>query len=231
MLRKILKGIAWTAVGLIALCILLYAVVLAINWRDREPSATALRFERLFNERPRVPDAENGHIYVLGFNALVGQTPRELGVKRAAWIQESIRQGRWELSKDPETRTTDLRETRDPIISEFIKACGTGSVECPKAMDEADPVLDLWSRSEPWLLGRYRALLAHPSWLEPGPYDVNAPLPAYGLVMDGQRLLLLNARALARKGDSAGVRSLLEEEVRFWRIYMEIGRASCRERV
>ena len=34
MLRKVLKGLGWTAAGLVGLVVLLYLAMLAINWRD-----------------------------------------------------------------------------------------------------------------------------------------------------------------------------------------------------
>ncbi len=221
LLRRILQGIAWVAGGLVALCVVLYLVILAINWRDREPSQTAQRFERLFNERPHVPDAENAYIYALGIYAAADQNPRALGARRAAWIQESTRHGKWVPSEDPAPKPPGLRENRDSRINEFVSACGAANPECARAMDDGERVLDVWSKAEPWLLERYRALLAHEKWLERGPYDWRAPLPSYELVIDGQRMLLLHAQRLARTGDRESVRSLLGEELRFWRMVLE----------
>jgi hypothetical protein len=48
-------------------------------------------------------------------------------------------------------------------------------------------------------------------------FDLRAPLPSYGLVFDGQKLLLAQAYLLAGQKDAAGVREILGEDVRFWR--------------
>jgi hypothetical protein len=49
------------------------------------------------------------------------------------------------------------------------------------------------------------------------PFDIRAPLPPYSLVFDGQKLLLAKAYLLAGQKDAAGVRTLLSDDVRFWR--------------
>jgi hypothetical protein len=75
--------------------------------------------------------------------------------------------------------------------------------------------------SEGWLLQRYQELIHHRSWRESVPFDVRAQLPPYGLVVDGQRLLLLDAKVLAERGDYTGAKSLLEEDLAFWRKVLE----------
>jgi hypothetical protein len=39
--------------------------------------------------------------------------------------------------------------------------------------------------------------------------------------MDGQKLLLLSARLKVAEGDNAGIRQLLDEDLRFWRMVLE----------
>ena len=64
MLRKALRAIGWTAAGLVGLVVVLYLIALAINWRDRVPSATAVRLTQLFDNRAPVADADNGFVYL-----------------------------------------------------------------------------------------------------------------------------------------------------------------------
>jgi hypothetical protein len=53
-----------------------------------------------------------------------------------------------------------------------------------------------------WLLPRYQQLISLPGWFETGPLtEVSRPLPKFGLIMDGQRVLLLQARRLSLQGD------------------------------
>lgn len=64
MLQKALRAIGWIAAGFVALVVVLYLGALAINWRDREPSAMAVRLNQLFRDRPAVADDDNGYIYL-----------------------------------------------------------------------------------------------------------------------------------------------------------------------
>jgi len=64
MLRKTLRAIGWIAAGLVTLCVLAYLSALAINWRDQEPNAAAVRFTQMFRDRPVVADEDNAYVYL-----------------------------------------------------------------------------------------------------------------------------------------------------------------------
>lgn len=64
MLRKALKALGWSAAGLIGLCVVLYGVALALNWRDREPNAAAIRLTGMYRDRPAVADQDNAFLYL-----------------------------------------------------------------------------------------------------------------------------------------------------------------------
>ena len=64
MFRKALRFAGWTAAGLIGLVVVLYLGALAINWRDREPSAAAVRLTGLHRDRPTVADDNNAFLYL-----------------------------------------------------------------------------------------------------------------------------------------------------------------------
>jgi hypothetical protein len=221
MIRRILKVIGWTAGAVAGVGIVLYLAAVAINWRDREPSAAAVRFTNLYRQRPVVADQDNAYIYVMGFAVAPGESPRQMGSRRVAWMQDSSHGARLDTAKDPLRKRFDYRARRPPAVPEFVDACKSGNARCAAAFAADDAVFEQWMASEGWLLERYRALIAHPGWRESVPFDVGAPLPPYALVMDGQRFLLLNARVLAERGDFAGVSKLLEEDLRFWRKVLE----------
>ena len=103
----------------------------------------------------------------------------------------------------------------------FVDACKPQSANCAAAFAAGGAVFEQWIGSENWLLERYRELTAHLAWQNATPFDVAAPLPPHALVVDGQRLLLLNARKLAESGDSVAVRKLLGDDLRFWRMVLE----------
>jgi hypothetical protein len=221
MIRSLLKIIGVVAGGILGLGIALYLIAVAINWRDREPSAAAVSLTNLYRQRPAVADEENAYIYVMGFTVAPGESPRQMGAKRVAWMQKSSQAARWDAAGDPLRKPFDYKAKRQPAIQEFVDACNPGSTHCAAAFAAGDAVFEQWMASESWLLDRYRALIAHAGWRESVPFDVEAPFPFSALVTDGQRLLLLKAKILAERGDFAAVNELLEDDLSFWRRVLE----------
>jgi hypothetical protein len=82
MIRDILKVVGWSAVGIVGLVIVSYLIAVAINWRDREPSAAAVRFTKFYSQRPAVSDQDNAYIYAMGFSVAPGEDPGHMGSKR-----------------------------------------------------------------------------------------------------------------------------------------------------
>jgi hypothetical protein len=76
MLRRILKIVAWIAGGIIGLVLLLYLAIVAVNWRDAQPSAEAVRFAELHRSRPAVADEDNAYVDLLGFEAARAERPQ-----------------------------------------------------------------------------------------------------------------------------------------------------------
>lgn len=221
MIRRFLEVIGWSVVGIVGLVIVAYLVAVAINWRDRKPSAAAVRFAKFYSQRPVVSDQDNAYIYVMGFSVAPGEDPGQMGSKRVAWMRASSRAAHWDTANDPLSEKYDYRGKRLPRVREFVDACRPQSANCAAAFVAGDAVFEQWIGSEKWLLERYLELIAHHAWQDAMPFDVAAPLPPYGLVMDGQRLLLLNAEKFAESGDSVTVSKLLGEDLRFWRMVLE----------
>lgn len=218
---RALKVVAWIAAGLVGLCVAIYLIIVAVNWRDREPSAAAVRMADLYRDRPAVPDEDNAFIYVLGFSVAPPESPYQMGLKRFAWLQEPNPTATAPTTRDPLGQPVDYKTHRPAAVRNFLTACMNGNPDCANAFVSADGVFEQWMASEDWLLPRYRELIHYHGWRESGPFKVFDPLPPYGLVVDGQRLLLLNAQVLAKRGDYAGVRDLLEEDSTFWRHVLE----------
>ena len=110
----------------------------------------------------------------------------------------------------------DYRSARSAAVAPLASACNEPE-RCAGAL-EADPAaLAQWLESERWLLERYRRALATTGWREEVPQDPAAPLPGYQPALDAQLLHLLDAHRLARDGDAAAVRELLERDLVFWR--------------
>jgi hypothetical protein len=186
MLRKALRAIGWIAAGLVALCVIAYLGVLAINWRDQPPNAAANRLAQMFRERPVVADADNAYVYLRD----------------------------WKL--DP-----DRRKKLSPRLQEFLAACQPGQRACTAAFDAADGLFNEWHAADSSLLDRYAEFTARSGWYEANSLSITDSLPAYSGASDGQKLLLLRARELARQGDAAAVRALLEHDLQFWRTVLQ----------
>jgi hypothetical protein len=187
MLRKVLKAVGWTAASLVGLVVVLYLAALAINWRDREPSAAAKQLTQVSHDRPAVAEKSNGYVYVR----------------------------QWKLDPD---RRFKLSER----LQEFLKHCGPSRPECAAEFDgAADELYAEWTAADSTLLDGYMALTAHTGWREDGALSVEASIPTYSGASEGQRMLLMRARDLAKQGDATAVRTLLERDLQFWRTVLQ----------
>jgi hypothetical protein len=216
MVRRTLRICAWIAGSAVTACAVLYLLGLAINWRDEEPSAAARQLTDLYRDRPSVADRDNGFVYVMGFEVAPDQDPHAMGLRRIAWMNRALSDPAWDIAEDP--LPDSRKEVANAALREFSEACRTRSARCVAALRKGDELLEQWLATEPWLATRYESLLAHTGWREWVPVRVEAPLPAYKSIMDGQRLWLLQARSLAMRNDPTGVRLMLEKDIRFWRM-------------
>ena len=186
MFRKALRFAGWTAAGLIGLVVVLYLGALAINWRDREPSAAAVRLTGFHRDRPTVADDNNAFLYLK----------------------------RWDT--DP-----GRREKLPSQVSEFLEACQRARAECAPAFDRADGLLAQWSAAESTMLDRYVVFTGQGGWREDPSLSAEESIPSYNRASDGQKMLLLRARELAKQGDATSVRELLERDLQFWRMVLQ----------
>lgn len=79
------RGLAWLVGGVIALIVVAYLSLLAINWRDEPPSLNALRLEAIRRDRPPVADVDNGYVFAMKFADGVDENFRS---KRSPGIQK-----------------------------------------------------------------------------------------------------------------------------------------------
>jgi hypothetical protein len=87
--RRPVRVLAWTVGSVVLVAVAACALVVAINWRDRPPSEAATRIANAFRERPAVSDESNAFIYVMGFGVGPQENPRDMGLKRVAWMQHT----------------------------------------------------------------------------------------------------------------------------------------------
>ena len=116
MLRRILVALKWAIGALAGICVLMYLVLLVINWRDVGASASALQLADLYRNRPPARDQDNGYVYALGFGSAPGVDPLEMGLKRLAWLQQAEDLDDLNLDLDPLGSPFDYRSTRHPAV-------------------------------------------------------------------------------------------------------------------
>ena len=214
-LSKALRFTGWTLGGLLGLLILCYLVLLAINWRDRPPSAEALRMKALIDERPPIADADNGYLHLLGLSGPSEMDALQAGVKRRDWMVA--------LNRDPgkfgqltEVKDSEPAEEDNRLLQEFREHCRGDAQGCETLLDgfAEEP---RFSAFEQRLLSRYREMLKHRAWHETIPLDLRVPLPAYSSVMNGQALHFRDLRSRVKPGSASDIRASLEADLEFWR--------------
>lgn len=216
MVEKFLRIVVAAGAIIFGLLLLVYAVVLAINWNDRPPSEIAEELEASYRDRAHVDEADNGYVYMLGFSVGVAQDPSYWGKERIAWARRLYNRPRAAPGDAYPGEDYEYKAARSPSVEALSRACQTADAACFDALSNEQGVSE-WLATEAWLLERYRTLIGHPAWFEAVPFDARAPFPPYLQVLEGQRLLFVRAWQLAGQGNASAVRTLLEEDVRFWR--------------
>lgn len=215
-MKKLLKVTGWVLGALVSVVVVLYLVLVVVNWNDRPPSQAALRFAALYRDRPTVADSDNAYVFAQGFGVAPGEDPQAAGLRRIEWMNR----GEYDLREpghgDP-VKTYDLQAARAAPIAALADTCGVATSACIAALADSDAVVAEWLSSEQWLFDRYRMLLARSAWVETARLDARMILPDYSGISAGQKLLLLRAWTLAGQKDAAAVRELLSEDLRFWR--------------
>ncbi|RXR06147.1 hypothetical protein [Pseudoxanthomonas composti] len=215
-ITRVLRGLAWFVLGAASLAVLLYLALLAINWSDEPPSGDVATLRTLL-ESPPVVDADNGYVYALGLVVAADQDPLAQGAKRRAYLESLTATDRdHDGLSIPGERNHYVAE-RPAVVSLLESACKRGGADCAVLLERSTDTLDVWMRSEGWLLERYRQLIQRARWREVVPSNISGPLPAYQHLMHGQELYLLEAWRAGRAGDARVVRDHLQRDLRFWR--------------
>ena len=212
---KVTKILARAILGLFGVAILLYLVMLGINWRDQPPSAAYHRLAQAVTARPKIPAAENAVVYLLGFSAPADEDPRAVGSRRLAWLESF--NDKTKLETDPLQEPLDLKSNGSDEMERLGKGCGDSDRK--SCADGFELAAETWqpTATETLALQRYRALLALRAWRDELPPHLSAPLPAYSGILHGQRLHLLSLRQVAGQGEIADVRAGLSADFEYWR--------------
>jgi hypothetical protein len=214
---KVLKVLGWLLLTTFLLVALLYLVLVAINWKDRPPSAAVLHFEKIVASRPAVEADDNASVYLLGFGAPADVDPVDVGARRMAWLETF--DADTDPGTDPLPRELSFQNEGSAVVSHLGNACGQDAdrLQCASVFDA---MARAWQPNDmdALALRRYEALLTRHSWRDVLPKDSSAPMPTYGNVTHAQRLYLLRLGQWAVQGRIAEVRAGLDADFAFWRV-------------
>ena len=217
---NVLKRLGRVFAAVIGLIVAAYLVLLAINWRDQPPSATVRQFEQELAHRPNVADADNAYLFTLGFGSPPDSDPMAIGLERRDWIVENAGKAHPDSSSDPLPGQYDPQPGRSPAVAELAELCRDGKGKCiGRVVAQPDTAMQ-WLAEDAWLLDRYDELISKPEFLETIDMNVDAPLPSYAMVFDGQRLLFVSAYLAAADSDEDAVLVALNKDLAFWRMVL-----------
>jgi len=181
--------LGWTVGLLLAVPVVLYLVVLAINWNDRPVGAAAAKLDKIFHDRKPLADSDNAFIFLARLGELRGSDPVH-------------------------------KRKPNPTFDALTGACEQVERTCLKALTEKADAIRSWLASEKWLTEQYAILIGHSAWRDTGPGESTYQTAQFVGALDGQRLLLVEARLRALAGDTRGAKDLLEKDIRFWRMVL-----------
>jgi hypothetical protein len=213
---KVAKVMGWLLLATFLLVLLLYLILVAINWNDRPPSAAVRRFDEIVAQRPAVSADDNAVVYIMGFGAPTEGDPVDAGARRMQWLESF--DDSTSPDSDPLREGLSLPAVGSPVVAHLGNACGPEAdrLQCASVFES---IARDWQPSDmdALALRRYEALLTRRAWRDVVPLDVAAPLPAYGNVTHAQRLYLLRLGQWAAQGRMDDVRAGLEADLDFWR--------------
>ncbi|MES1196762.1 MAG: hypothetical protein ABUL58_07445, partial [Steroidobacter sp.] len=123
MKRKLLKLLVWTATIVIGLPLLLYIILVAVNWNDREPSSLAIKLMDEYRANSIVTKKDNGYVDVMGFAVAPDDDPHAMGLKRVEWVSKANQFGRTNAGADPQDKPYDFKSKRDTKVQAVSNAC------------------------------------------------------------------------------------------------------------
>ena len=211
---------AWVVGAVFTAILLAYIILFVINLKDQPPSVPAAKITQLYQTRNIVIDENNAYVFILGISSPPDMSPMQVGRERNEWIRLLLADPSIDTDSDPLAVDHDYRVKRDEYVAGLSIACSIFDISCVTALETSHNTILNWLASEQWLFDRYKSLIAFSEYFEPTPYDVRAPLPSYSIVLDGQKLLFLQSWILAEQGDVAQVRTLLDQDLIFWRMVL-----------
>lgn len=219
-ISKPLKLLRNTVVTLVVSIIVLIVAFIVINSKDQPPSEIAIEFQQAWDNRKPVNAADNGYIYLAGFDAASDERPEIIGAKRIQ-LSNNIVKGLALNNQDLFRAEYNPEEAFIKEVKTVFDQCATIGKNCIAGIEKNKARIIEWSQAEILVGERYAQLIAHQQWLELAPVDISVPLPHYGLVIRAQRLAFIREFAALKSGETATFAELLDRDLRFWRTVLE----------
>ncbi|MEM8982693.1 MAG: hypothetical protein AAGC71_06680, partial [Pseudomonadota bacterium] len=218
MLRILTKLIGRVILGTLILGLVAYATLFVANLRDQSPTPKIAEIVALQEHGLPVIRNDNAYLYMLGFAAPPNDEPMARGRERFTWMQAAAPVFR--SADDPLNDDYNVRSTRSDAVAKLANACAQSPRECIRLLQTNEDISAQWLSNERWLRERYRTLLSLPFFKEGLTAELYTPTPSYGLILDAQRLHLVDAWRAAADADADAVTAALERDLVYWRLVL-----------
>lgn len=217
-MKRLFSVLKWFTVGVMGLMVMVYTVMLAINWNDQPPSQSALEMAAIVDSRPDVPDEENGFVYLMGLCAPEGKKPGAVGAEYIAKTNAMLAKPGALMDDFMDDTGCGALSIHNKTVDRVFHTCAVTDANCEKALMGNIQAVEGWLQDSQLLFQRYKTLVSFPKWRMALAFDMRIfVITQYSKVMEGQRMLLLRAWMLAEQGETAEAVKLLDADMRFWR--------------
>ncbi len=216
-MNRFIRTSLWLFGSIASLLLVLYLLMLAINWSDEHPSSAYLEMTNRLATRQIAPDAENGFIYMMGICAPQGADPSQFGAERIRKANDFLAQPGKMLPDELWQADCSEIDTDTQIIASIRKSCRSADNSCVDTLTKNEHEIEKWLTTNSWQLDRYKRLLAYPQWTTTVALDFRMPFFRYSTIRNMQDMLFFKAWVLAGQGKATDVKQLLEVDIHFWR--------------
>ncbi|WP_049723231.1 hypothetical protein [Gilvimarinus polysaccharolyticus] len=210
-LRKFLKWMLYILASLIIIAGLFITILLYINREDLPPSSDALYYIEARDQTLYSSEQKNAYIGLLGLAPPAELDQWQAGKKVAASLKQCSPNS-WNKICKP-LFEGELKIT--PKASEYFSNCRKEGNQCQALSAALDKPKLLAENS--LLLNRYQNLLSSDYYHQTTSINIQAPLPSYQHLIQGQKLYLLQLYTLA----TDDIKPLLQNDLDFWRLMLK----------
>jgi len=206
-MKKLLRWIVCIVLGLLALPLIFFAVLLAANWRDEPLTPEAARLLA----PPPAPqsDAANAYHVLLGLNAPDGEDALAAGRRIRAEFERRLRENPNAASDDPPRNETIVLEQE-----QWDEALACREPDCVDFyLGEQDRIRAFMAKRL-LLRQRYRQFVQIPVLDEPLQRSVVGPSPRYLALLPASEMRRAEAVLALSGGDLQAGANILMEEIR-----------------